>query len=240
MSRYDVEITKWNEKAQAVLERRKNWKQTDTYDSTFGVLPMLQPVHAFFDRIGEPGITVLDFGCGMGWSTLLLAKKAAAVKAIDISSGEIAVLEEWAKRNGISNIETRTGDGEHLPYDDAQFDYVFGNAILHHLELHKCVPEIARVLKPGGRAAFCEPSAQNPLATAYRYVKHHYIEDHVGTDRPLRLQDRDTFTSYFSHVEFRPTSFFREFRGLESLDRMLVKTPLLKRYATYIAVLAEK
>lgn len=172
---------------------------------------------------------------------MLRATKAASVNAIDISAGEIAVLEEWAKRNGMSNIEARVGDGERLPYEDGQFDYVFGNAISHHLELGKCLPEIARVLKPGGRAAFCEPSAENPLTTAYRYVKHHYIERHLGTDRPFRYTDQEAFKDLFSQVEFRPSSFLRgTVRGLNGADRMLARAPFIKRYATYITILTIK
>lgn len=127
MSRYDVEITKWNEKAQAVLDGRKDWIHTHSYDRAFRDLPFLTPVHAFFDRIGEPDVQLLDYGCGMGWTTMLLATKAATVNAIDISPGEIEVLKKWAQRNNVTNIEARVADGERLPYEDQQFDYVFGN-----------------------------------------------------------------------------------------------------------------
>lgn len=97
------------------------------------------------------------------------------------------------------------------------------------------------MLKPGGRAAFCEPSAENPLTTAYRYVKHHYIERHLGTDRPFRYKDQAAFEGLFSQVEFRPSSFLRDtVRSLNGVDRILVKTPLLKQYATYITILAIK
>lgn len=61
MSHCDTEIIKWNEEAQAVLERRADWTHTESYDDVFSKVPKLKPIHAFFDGIGEPGITVLDY-----------------------------------------------------------------------------------------------------------------------------------------------------------------------------------
>lgn len=74
----------------------------------------------------------------------------------------------------------------------------------------------------------------------FRYVKRHYVERHVGIDRPLKYCDRSAFTSHFSNVEFRQSSFLRDIRDLESLDNNLVKIPVVKRYATYITILATK
>ncbi len=44
---------------------------------------------------------------------------------------------------------------------------VLGKQILHHLDMTQAVPEIARVLRPGGRAVFLEPLIHNPLLEGY-------------------------------------------------------------------------
>jgi SAM-dependent methyltransferase len=51
-------------------------------------------------------------------------------------------------------------DAERLPFEDDSFDLVFGHAILHHIpDLDQAFSEFRRVLRPGGRIAFCgEPS----------------------------------------------------------------------------------
>ena len=48
--------------------------------------------------------------------------------------------------------------GEHLPFPDASIDRIYGGGTLHHMELNQGLREIARVLKPGGRAAFVDPN----------------------------------------------------------------------------------
>ena len=170
-----------------------------------------------------------------------LSTKAEKVFAFDISEGRIKILYKIIKYNKINNIEAQVANGEELPYMDEIFDYIFGNAILHHMTLDKCLPEIVRVLKPGGRAAFCEPLAHNPLINFIRYVKHYYIEKYIGTDRPLKCSDVSTFKKYFKKVEFRESSFLRDrYLSLVWLDRFFLNFPFLKRYASYATVLLEK
>ena len=93
MSRYDIETQKWNEKSAETLKTRKDWSHTKTYDDVFTKQNSLRPAYYYMPNIGDPGITVLDYGCGAGWTALLLAKKAQNVKAFDISEGRIEVLK---------------------------------------------------------------------------------------------------------------------------------------------------
>ena len=45
------------------------------------------------------------------------------------------------------------GDGEHLPFCDGSFDAVISRVALPLMNLNAAIPEISRVLKPGGRAS---------------------------------------------------------------------------------------
>jgi SAM-dependent methyltransferase len=116
-----------------------------------------------FSQLGDlSGKHVLDYGCGHGMASVVLARAGAAVSAFDLSPEYVEEAERRADANGVT-IDCQSADAEHLPYDDESFDAVWGNAILHHLDLDQACRELQRVLKPGGVAVFCEPWGGNPF-----------------------------------------------------------------------------
>jgi SAM-dependent methyltransferase len=104
----------------------------------------------------------LEIGAGTGYFSLNLMRARVIREAVctDISQGMLDELEHTARRLGIE-VETARCDAQQLPFADDSFDLVFGHAVLHHLpDLDAAFREFRRVLRPGGRVAFCgEPSA---------------------------------------------------------------------------------
>src|SRR3712207_3697169 len=84
------------------------------------------PVHAAgedLDRLeqiaeGFVGGHSLDLGCGGGRVAYRLAPHLASVSAYDLSPEMLAAVAAPARERGLSNIETRTGRAERLPFDD--------------------------------------------------------------------------------------------------------------------------
>jgi SAM-dependent methyltransferase len=103
----------------------------------------------------------LEIGAGTGYFTLNLLRAGALESAVatDISPGMLAMLSATASRLDLE-VETACCEAARLPFEDDSFDLVFGHAVLHHLpDLEGAFREFARVLRPGGRVAFCgEPS----------------------------------------------------------------------------------
>ena len=92
-----------------------------------------------------------DLGCGTGETSAALAPFVQHVIAVDASA---QMLQAARKRlQSYDNVELRRGDLEALPIDDARLDAAMLTLVLHHLpEPERALAEIARVVKPGGRA----------------------------------------------------------------------------------------
>lgn len=95
---------------------------------------------------------VLDAGCGAGHTAAALAPMAESVVAFDLSDRMLAVTAELAAERGLSNVTTRRGDVEALPFEEGAFDVVVSRYSAHHWpHPQAALREIRRVLKPGGR-----------------------------------------------------------------------------------------
>jgi SAM-dependent methyltransferase len=123
------------------------------YDSFMGRYSQaLAP--AFADAAAvAPGQRVLDVGCGPGPLTGELVKRLGAgmVSAVDPSPPFVA---ECAARH--PGVTVREGRAEDIPFEDAGFDGVLAQLVLHFVaDPVRCAHEFRRVLRSGGVAAAC-------------------------------------------------------------------------------------
>jgi len=106
-----------------------------------------------------PGKKALEIGCGTGIFTALVARSGADITAVDLSPE----LAERARAGGAApNVRFLVMNVEKLDFPDNSFDCVYGSSVLHHLDLAKALPEMLRVLRPGGAFVFTEPNMLNP------------------------------------------------------------------------------
>ena len=104
-----------------------------------------------------PPLVVADLGAGDGSFSLLLARRAERVIAVDASEKMLDVGRELAARNQMQNIEFRAGDMEELPVDAGTIDVAFFSQSLHHaLHPARALEEAARILRPGGRVVILD------------------------------------------------------------------------------------
>ena len=96
------------------------------------------------------GAAVLDVGTGPGVLLVELARRRPDLRltGVDLSADMIAA----AARNLGDRADVRAADVTDLPFEDGSFDLVVSSLSLHHWESPAdAVPELARVLRPGGR-----------------------------------------------------------------------------------------
>lgn len=161
------------------------------------------PLEFAFHLLGDVhGARVLDFGCGSGGNTVLLAARGARVVGLDLSEDLLTIARRRMRLNGLSALFA-AGSAHALPFFDASFDVVFGNAILHHLDLRLAAREIHRVLRPGGRAIFREPVRNSAIVTRLRALVPFRAPDISPFERPLTDPELREFAAPFSSLQAR-------------------------------------
>lgn len=108
----------------------------------------------FLDWIEAPAnLRWLDIGCGTGVFTeqVIRGYAPAAVSGIDPSPEQLTFAETRMERG---TAEFRVGDAQDLPFSDGSFDIAVMARVIHFVpDPGKAIPEMFRVLRPGGCAA---------------------------------------------------------------------------------------
>lgn len=150
------------------------------------------------------GRTVLDVGCGDGQNTTLLAGKGARVYALDLSPDLLTRAAARLAADGHAGAVTfLCGSAHAIPLPDGSVDIVFGNAVLHHVDLALAREEIFRVLRSGGRAIFKEPTRESRVLRAARPLIPYHAADVSPYERPLFRSEIEQFAGRFVRGRLR-------------------------------------
>jgi SAM-dependent methyltransferase len=93
----------------------------------------------------------VDLAAGTGLLTRALARKVGRVVAVEPDERMAAVLAARSPRERFPGVRVVRGTGEAIPLSDASADGVFISSAWHWLDPERAIPEIARVLRDGGR-----------------------------------------------------------------------------------------
>ena len=173
-------------------------------DYTLELLPMFE----LFSRDAlalaptPAGARLLDVAAGPGTLTLLAAESGRRLSAIDFSQQMVTNLKR--RLNGAQlGADVRLGDGQALPWADAEFDAVFSMfGLMFFPDRARGFAELYRVLKPGGTAVV---SSWAPFEGIFKSVMGAMAE--VLPDIPFGagkgpLGDADEFASELAAAGF--------------------------------------
>jgi ubiquinone/menaquinone biosynthesis C-methylase UbiE len=208
----------------------------------------IYPLEYAFNLLGDVrNKLVLEYGCGNGENTLLLAKRGARVKALDISEDLIRIAEKRLKQNNVhGDVEFIVGSAHDLPLPDESVDVVFGMAILHHLDLSLSSREVYRVLRKGGKAIFKEPVRNSRVLSAIRKLIPYQAPDVSPFERPLTDKEIQDYAKPFTKfrvkaftlpttnlIDIFPSLSYKYINSSFKLDAyLLAQIPALKHFAT--------
>jgi len=192
------------------------------------------------------GKKVLDYCCGNGGMALWLAENGADAYGIDISSISIQNAQDEANRKGLENkVHFFVMDAEAMEFNNDFFDIICCMGVLHHLDLNKAYPELARVLKPDGVIICNKPLKYNPVFQLYRRLTPH-LRTKWEIEHILKKKDINLAKRWFGKVEIlgffhlftllavplrNLSEFGRVLSFLEAIDSIILKLPFLKYLA---------
>src|SRR5262245_591841 len=121
------------------------------------------------------GERVLDVGCGSGAVTREIARRVGRTGLAvgrDPSPALLAVARDLAHETGVGDhVEFREGDALRLPFPDRSFDAAVCVTVLSHVPNGEAaIPELARVLRSGGRLGVFD---QDTDMTAFTHPDRH-------------------------------------------------------------------
>ncbi len=185
-----------------------------------------------------PGEYILDLAAGTGDLTRAIAKRVGAtgkVVASDINPNMLQKAREKCLDTGIfNNIEFVVADAQALPFPDHSMDAItMGFGLRNVTEPEKALREMARVLKPGGRAIILEFSkpAYDWLNTLYDQYSFNIIpklgawiandeESYRYLVESIRMHpDQETLKSLFLSAGFDSADYINIMGGIVAIHR---------------------
>jgi len=180
---------------------------------------------------------ILDYACGNGTNARHAAKSGAALSiGFDISGISVKNATKFAKDENIKNIRFFQADAENTKIPNNSIDRIICSGMLHHLDLSFALPELRRILKPGGKILAVEALDYNPAIKLYRMLtpdmRTEWEKAHI-----LSLKDVEFAKRFFKlgeinywHVIGYAAGKFPSLQmPLDLIDKVLEKIPLVQR-----------
>lgn len=127
-------------------------------------------------KLTQPGMNVMEIGCGSGLTSLSLAREGRVVTAIDNNPGSINLVKKAAEVLGLSIRVLCLDATKELPFEQNEFDVTFQAGLLEHFTTDQQISMLSIWKKYGKQTVSLVPNAHS---VAYHFGK--YIMEKKGT-----------------------------------------------------------
>ena len=119
---------------------------------------LIQPPSELIEKLAiNPNDVVVDFGCGPGYYTIELAKKAKRVVAVDLSPEMLKKAQNKAEKAGVKNIQFLQSNGTNIQLEGSSVGIILLVTVYHEVGESEAVSkEFNRILKPKGKLIIVE------------------------------------------------------------------------------------
>lgn len=212
----------WYDPLVGTLDAKKLIEHLDNLKELFTIYKHLAVTEMNLRQI--KGLRILEVGSGGGGHSALFKHHGADVTSIDITPARVFSTAKLLTLLAGNSGAAFNADAENLPFQDNAFDLVYSNGVIHHSEnTEKCLAEIFRVLKPGGKAIIMLYSRHSATywlnlvvhgilsGDIFKYPEAEWI-GRMTEGRPKYQETKNSITRVYSKKEI--FKLFRDWRML--------------------------
>jgi len=190
---------------------------------------------------------LLEIGSGSGQQAVNFASQRATVTVIDISPESLKATEKLAVAKEVK-LELLQMNAEEMKFDAEEFDLIYINSVLMHVNQQKVLQECSRVLKKEGKLVIVEPLQYAPfvqiyrLLSSYRKMNPRYATLKMFKEGKKYFSDCHQKEFYLFSSALLPVFYLRNnflqriYRGIAKVDAALIKIFPFLRYACWVSV----
>ncbi len=153
-------------------------------------------------RLGQ-GMTVMDFGAGLGWLSRYLNQLGCETISVDVSTTALRLGRQAFDRHYVGKQRAPAHflpyDGRRLEWPEASVDRVICFDAFHHIPNQgEALAEMQRVLRPGGIAGFAEPGRRHSCTAPAQMemAKLATLENDIRPEQIFALAQQAGFTDF--------------------------------------------
>ncbi len=224
MNDKQIEINRYNEKAQKILNTKQYQIKIPSY---------LNSANEYYFRSFKKfkkNLKLLEIGAGAGENTSRILKMSFNVCATDLSPKSVELMS--IRFSKYKNFTTMVADMEKLPFKNESFDVICSAGSLSYGDTNKVMNELYRVVKIGGSIIFVDSLNDNPIYRINRYIN--YIKGDRSKSTLERIPDINLINEYTKKFGYGKVKYFGAITWTFPILNLVFKEKFITKISNWI------